>query len=145
MASQVTLYRNCHAPEMGTFGFFELAGKKIYTVERPWKDNLPMVSCIPQGHYVAEIHDSPKFGKTYIVEGNSVARTAQEVHDQPGKIRSHVLFHKGNTMADSRGCILPGLTLGALSGNWAVINSAGAMRHMFDNLPDRWQLSIINL
>jgi hypothetical protein len=45
-----------------------------------------------------------------------------EIH-VPGHTR--VLFHKGNTEADSLGCVLIGESFGALSGKTAVLNSKG--------------------
>ena len=70
-------------------------GKELicYTIERPWLKNARNVSCIPAGEYDVEMVNSPKFGHTY------------EVKDVPG--RTHILFHKGNYVSDSLGCILP--------------------------------------
>ena len=52
----------------------------------------PNVSCIPTGHYHCVRTDSPRFGDTF------------EVMEVPG--RSHILFHKGNTAKNTKGCIL---------------------------------------
>ena len=65
-----------------------------YTLERPWHQNAHRVSCIPAGQYVAKRHQSPKFGECFEVTG---------VPD-----RDDILFHAGNTAADSLGCILLG-------------------------------------
>jgi len=64
------------------------------TLERPWLNNQRGVSCIYPGTYRAVRHRSPKFGETFWLQ------------DVPG--RSEILFHKGNTDDDSRGCILVG-------------------------------------
>ena len=52
----------------------------------------PNVSCIPTGHYHCVRTDSPRFGDTF------------EVTEVPG--RSHILFHKGNSAKNTKGCIL---------------------------------------
>lgn len=64
------------------------------TLEPPWLDNKPFISCIPAGTYTCQLTESPKFGLTY------------EVMDVEG--RTHILFHKGNTQEDTSGCILVG-------------------------------------
>jgi hypothetical protein len=64
------------------------------TLERPWLSNMQGRSCIPEGRYIAKRHVSPKFGETFWLQ------------DVPG--RSEILFHKGNLMDDSHGCILVG-------------------------------------
>ena len=77
----------------GTFGV--LRQREIpfaLTLERPWVDNQSNVSCIPAGSYTCQRIRSPKFGDTF------------EVMNVPN--RSHVLFHKGNTLDDTHGCIL---------------------------------------
>ena len=77
-----------------TVGILKLGEKQWYTLEPGWKGNLPEVSCIPEGLYTMDRQFSPKFGNTFEVQG--VER------------RSHILFHKGNTLADTHGCILVG-------------------------------------
>lgn len=64
------------------------------TLERPWLNNQPNVSCIPNGRYACKRISSPHFGDVF------------EVTDVPG--RTHILLHKGNFVADSEGCILVG-------------------------------------
>ena len=79
--------------EKGTFGVLrEGAIPFAVTLEEPWRDNQPNISCIPTGRYTCKRVDSPKFGGTF------------EVTNVPG--RTHVLFHKGNTTDDTHGCIL---------------------------------------
>lgn len=77
----------------GTFGVLLADGAPFaVTLERPWRDNRKGESCIPSGAYTCVRVNSPKFGITWIVR------------DVPG--RSEILFHAGNTFADSHGCIL---------------------------------------
>lgn len=35
-------------------------GKSLYTIERPWKNNVPDVSCIPEAEYVCKPYFSPR-------------------------------------------------------------------------------------
>lgn len=79
----------------GTFGVLVNAQVPFaLTMEQPWDENKTDVSCIPAGRYTCRRVDSPHFGNTF------------EITEVAG--RSHVLFHKGNTLADTRGCILVG-------------------------------------
>ena len=81
--------------EAGTIGVLRLNKKVIcYTFERPYLDNARNISSIPTGQYTCDRIQSPKFGKTF------------EVKNVPG--RSHILFHKGNKLGDTSGCILIG-------------------------------------
>ncbi|QEH36490.1 hypothetical protein OJF2_50740 [Aquisphaera giovannonii] len=79
----------------GTFGML-LAGDKplCVTCEEPWKANAPNVSCIAAGTYSCIRHDTPKFPNVWEVTG------------VPG--RTGILIHAGNTIKDTRGCILVG-------------------------------------
>lgn len=89
------------------------------TMELPWKDNQQEVSCIPPGAYTAKRVNSPKFGDTFEVTG------------VPG--RSHVLFHAGNTTADTHGCILVGRSWGWLwTDKRAVLNSGETFKAFLD-------------
>jgi hypothetical protein len=80
--------------EFGTFGVLRTETHVPFavTLELPWKHNEAWVSCIPPGRYVCKRVKSPQFGETFEVTGVSG--------------RSHILFHAGNTMADTAGCIL---------------------------------------
>jgi len=79
----------------GTFGVLRRGQVPFaLTLERPWQDNQANVSCIPPSEYVCKRARSPRFGETFEVMG--VDR------------RSHILFHKGNTIGDTQGCILVG-------------------------------------
>jgi hypothetical protein len=84
----------------------------LCTLEEPWLSNKQRVSCIPTGAYHMVRVKSPKFGDTF------------EVTDVPG--RSGILFHVGNTLDDTEGCILLGTRYGMLNGKAAVMNSTKA-------------------
>lgn len=108
----------------GTPGVFIAPGFWAYTLELPWQDNRPRVSCIPPGSYVARLRNSPKFGRVY------------EICDVPG--RSDVLIHAGNFAGDRaaglvshvEGCVLLGKARGILGGQRAVLLSRPAVREL---------------
>ena len=98
----------------GTFGVLLDGGLPFcLTIERPWLFNRRNVSCITMGEYVCKRVKSPKFGDTF------------EVCDVPG--RSAILFHKGNIMEDSHGCIILGEMFEPLNDIPAVLSSGKAM------------------
>jgi hypothetical protein len=82
------------------------------TLERLWLDNRVGESCIPLGTYTCERTVSRKFGVTF------------EVTRVPG--RSAILFHKGNLMEDSHGCIILGEQYERMEGKTAVLASGKA-------------------
>ena len=89
-----------------------------FTLENPWKDNQPYISCIPEGDYQCRPHNGSKYKETW------------EVQDVDG--RSAILIHIGNTEEDTKGCILPGITKGSLNGERAVLGSRIAMEKLRD-------------
>lgn len=96
----------------GTFGVLRLGAVPFcLTLERPWADNQQNVSCIPNGRYRCVRLRSPKFGWTF------------EVTNVPN--RTHVLFHSGNTIEDTHGCILVGEEF---SGTWEKPMLASSQR-----------------
>jgi hypothetical protein len=105
----------------GTFGVL-LDGESPFalTAERPWSANKRGISCIPRGWYTCRRVRSPRFGETF------------EVTEVPG--RTHILFHKGNTPADTRGCILIGSFFGALNESVAVLSSTKAFNEFLERL-----------
>ena len=90
------LTREIKTPEF-TLGRFSIDDQMFYwTVERPWKDNTPKISCIPEGKYQIKLQPSPHFG-----------RDMPTLQDVPG--RSHILIHPANLASELEGCIAIGL------------------------------------
>lgn len=95
-----------------TLGIITIEGVNhapIFTLELPWKDNAPNISCIPTGKYFCSAHNGPRYKDVWVVK------------DVPK--RSGILFHVGNTVKDIKGCILLGRSVGADS----VMSSALAV------------------
>ena len=72
------------------------------TLELPWRANARGKSCIPAGTYRMELRDSPR------VESITKGRHPRgwEVTSVHG--RTHIMFHPGNWIRNSDGCILVG-------------------------------------
>jgi|TARA_R100000808_G_scaffold12200_1_gene30615 hypothetical protein len=86
--------------ENSTMGELFLNGERMCdTLELPWKDNQRSISCIPAGEYPVRIR----------VARESASRKYVHLLVQEVKDRSYILFHRGNTAKDTRGCILVGL------------------------------------
>jgi hypothetical protein len=84
-------------PEAPTMGVMTADGLKgpIYSLEDPWKENAPDVSCIPEGEYPLAYTMSKRF-----------KHETPEIQKVPG--RSGIRIHGGNTEADTLGCPLVG-------------------------------------
>lgn len=83
----------------GTFGVLLFGpDPALVTLELPWRNNAVGTSCIPVGDYVAIPIQSQKYG------------WALWIQNVPG--RTEILFHAGNQIASSRGCVLVGQTFG---------------------------------
>ena len=106
----VTIVRLEDSFQYGVFGTL-LIGKEFFciTLEPPEYENKRNISCIPAGQYECERIMSPKFGTTY------------EICNIPD--RDSVLFHAGNVVKDTIGCVLLAEHLGKLKGNRAILNS----------------------
>jgi hypothetical protein len=106
----------------GTFGVLKLNGQcYCLTLELPDKCNQRNISSIPRGDYICLPIVSPKYGFTYMVSGVNG--------------RSGILFHTGNTVEDSKGCILVGASFGFL-GRRAVISSRATFDRLIRELGD---------
>ena len=96
--------------DQGSVGVLRMDGKAFCcTLEPPDRDNRQNISCIPIGTYTVRRVNSPRFGNTF------------EITNVPG--RSHVLFHPGNRVKDTKGCVIVGQYFGKLKGDRAVLNS----------------------
>jgi hypothetical protein len=77
--------------ESGTLGKLSIGDWSSYTIERPWKDNQPNVSCIPEGTYACQPFSGTRF------------QDVIQLMDVPG--RSYILIHVANFPHDVEGCI----------------------------------------
>ena len=83
-----------------TIGELFLNGEKMCdTLELPYRDNQRSISCIPTGQYKVRLR-YPR---------ESATRDYLHLLVQDVKDRSYILFHRGNSAKDTRGCILVGL------------------------------------
>lgn len=118
---------------LGKLTLLDEEGKEIYschTLELPWKDNEPKVSCIPKGEYKVIPRWSAKFKEHF------------HILDVPN--RSWILFHAGNYYTQIEGCILVGQGLSDINGDGYldVTNSKVAMLKLLDLAPDGFDLII---
>lgn len=105
--------------DQGTPGKLDFGG--LVTIELPWKNNEPFVSCIPTGVYPLKLYASPKFNCDVI-----------EIIGVPN--RDKVEFHWGTWAGDidkdylsnSDGCVIVGSKAGMLAGQMAVLRSRDA-------------------
>lgn len=112
MAEMITLERYAYTP-FGAFGRLIMPEFQCFTVERPWLNNMPRESCIPEGEY-----------EMVLGMYNRGGYAAYELIGVPD--RSLIKIHIGNTMDDLLGCIAPGKALGYLEKKWAVTSSKKA-------------------
>lgn len=96
--------------KQGTLGVLTICSQVFcVTLELPDRLNVSNMSSIPAQQYECKKIISPHFGETF------------EIYDVPS--RSHVLFHSGNVVGNTRGCILLGQYFGKLQGDRAILNS----------------------
>ena len=84
------------------------------TLEPKWAYNQPFVSSIPPGLYKVKPYYSQKLGETYQIE---------DVYK-----RTDILFHKGNVVDDTKGCVLLGKSIGVKNYKLAIIDSTNAFQ-----------------
>ena len=92
------IIRNTFSDE-STIGELFLNGERFcYTLELPYRDNQRSISCIPAGEYNVRLR----------LARESATRDYLHLLVQEVPNRSYILFHRGNTAKDTRGCILVG-------------------------------------
>lgn len=124
--TEIKLERFAYHPK-GTLGAIRFDRQTFFTIEKPWKNNAVMVSCIPEGVYDMGWRKSPKFGETW------------HVQDVPN--RTHILIHTANFPQDVHGCI--GLGTAPMSDAIAVGSSREAVKNFEALTKDlEWQLVI---
>ena len=66
-----------------------------YTIEKPWKNNEPMISCVPAGVYELNPCKSHRFGDTYCLENTDLGVSLHR-----DTKRTNILFHKAVYFAE---------------------------------------------
>jgi len=103
----------------GTFGRLFLPDwSTLYTLECPWKQNQPDVSCIPEGLYGLTRDTFKDEYPNYRV-----------VNPPPG--RYAIEIHRANRACQLKGCIAVGLRLGD---NWNIVDSREALDILMERL-----------
>jgi len=112
----VELIRLEENQRFGTFGILRV-NKRVFcaTLEPPDLENLRNKSSIPAQQYLCRRYSSEKHPTTF------------EVTNVPG--RDRILFHPGNTVDDTAGCILLGQHFGKLREKRGVLNSGQTFRN----------------
>lgn len=105
----------------GTFGVMKI-NKEVFcvTLEPPDIENTKNVSSIPAQQYLCKRIVSPKYGECF------------EIQDVPD--RTVVLFHPGNIVDHTEGCIITAEHYGKLHGNRAVLNSGNTFKKFMARL-----------
>lgn len=113
--------RRLETSQQGTIGVL-LVDRKCFcwTLEPPELLNAQNKSCIPVGQYRAIRTVSHRFGDTFKVE------------DVPE--RTDILFHAGNTVKDTTGCILVGEIIRTVVTSRSVLNSSKTLIYFMDEL-----------
>jgi hypothetical protein len=91
---------------------------ELAILEPPWRQNQKNISCIPPGKYWCKRVFNRK-----LFNGKVIPETF-EVTDVPN--RDGILFHAGNFMEDTRGCLIVGTSFTMLNISPAVSESRRA-------------------
>jgi hypothetical protein len=87
------------------------------SLERPWLNNMRMISCIPEGKYKIILSESIRFKKKML-----------RLLNVPN--RSGILFHSGNIINDSNGCILAVSEISMANNRILGLHSVAAMNRL---------------
>jgi hypothetical protein len=121
--------RRFHYSATETIGTLYYPELQLYTVEPPWRNNEPRVSCIPCGTYYAEPAQFYRGGyATWQLKG------------VPG--RTLIKLHIANFGDELMGCIAPGTELLLLNKKLGVANSRTAFYEMRRMLPTDGQIMV---
>ena len=95
------ILRRFRSDDIGTFGTLEVNDKVFFTVEKPWDNNKPFRSCVPDGEYTLVPHGHYKH------DGNVLALVGETVshYKDPDFERYACLIHTANYPKDVVGCI----------------------------------------
>lgn len=118
-----------HHPDC-TLGRLAYGDFQCFTLELPWKDNKPFISCIPPGVYKATKIMSPTLGLCINIQGIFG--------------RTYIRIHTGNYTRDIKGCILVGKSIQFIDGDSIpdVGSSVAALDALMDALPNEFLIEV---
>ena len=106
-------------------GSFYYDGEFIcYSLERPYLDNAPNISCVPEGEYELKYHRYKGKLDTFALIGETVS------HFPSDKQRNLILIHPANKVHELQGCIATGTT--KLSGDGRMVKSLDAHKKLMN-------------
>lgn len=113
----------------GTFGVLRI-DKVMFCFTLEPRDLLNRVneSSIPAQQYICEMVTRRNGQRTWLVT------------EVPG--RTNIMFHPGNVLGDTAGCILLGSAIGKLRGNRAVLNSGDTFNAFMESTDNEEQLHL---
>ena len=117
----MVLERFNYGPDV-TVGRLMVPGFMCFILEPPWRNNEPYLSCVPEGLYDLRYAKYRGLQETW------------ELVDVPD--RTACMFHTGNFVRDTRGCLLPGKSL-TYDGEFGVGRSREAFHEMMGLFPPR--------
>lgn len=130
----IELYRFAYF-KRGVLGRMVLPnGAELFTVERPWLNNKPFVSCIPEGDYELEWDTTGRI------------KNVPRLRDVPN--RTQINIHPANYPHELHGCIAPGLDWNVVDGVPLVSSSRDASAllmevfNVYKGMPDRESLGM---
>lgn len=91
MEADIDLCRFAYFPDR-TLGQLQYLDYRWWTIENPWLDNTPYISCIPEDNYAMARFDSNKHGAN-----------RWQIMAVPN--RTLILLHVANTAANVLGCL----------------------------------------
>lgn len=91
----------------GEHGTFDLGGRHWHSLEQPWNDNKPFVSCVPKGEYDLVPWASQRWGDCYVMVNEDLnVYHSRNSAGRPDDGRYKCLFvHRGNWVRNFQGCI----------------------------------------
>ena len=115
----------------GTFGIL-LINSKVFcvTLEPPDNLNKSSISSIPAGQYMCKRYSSNRYPDTF------------QVMNVPDRYK--ILFHAGNFVENTEGCILLARKFGTIKHGPGILNSGETFKQFMDTMLgiDKFQLTI---
>lgn len=103
MNSRLVLERQEFTNE-SIIGSFYIDGEFVcYSLERPWIDNVPNISCVPEGVYELVYHKYKNRTDTFALKGGTVSHYPNDEF-----ARNLILIHPANYPHELQGCIATG-------------------------------------